>query len=275
MISKLGHHFSHAFSFTSSFGRCGSAFGVKKYTAQTLRNCMPHYSNPMRNKMAFIKDPIGFSIGRQLGSLFQGQVKLPNSVSNFMSHIPMLQGFLSAAGRNQSACGYNSINNQQIQNIFQMPTTPTAKDSARTLEAGINEQGKLAVSTADGYQISCSDSKQEWFITSPDGKSTRIWGDPHVVESDGDKWDFKDQSSFIFGDNKVTVKTTPAGNGTTYSSEITIYNGNDRVTIGGIDNGNPTIIGMGHDGRAHDFTTADGNRYYLAKEANGDDAWIK
>lgn len=156
-------------------------------------------------------------------------------------------------------------------------SNPNVADNFRTLEAGINSQGNLSVNTQDGYQISCSGDKQTWYITDPSGKSTKIWGDPHVVESDGDTWDFQKQSSFLFGNNKVTVKTVPANNGTSahYTSEITIYNGQDRITISGIDTDNPTITGMGHDGKIHDFLTADGDHYRLAKEANGDDAWIQ
>src|SRR4051812_11209965 len=45
------------------------------------------------------------------------------------------------------------------------------------------------IHTPGGYTIeSCGNS--EWKITGPDGKCTRVWGDPHVAESDGGKWDF-------------------------------------------------------------------------------------
>jgi hypothetical protein len=79
-----------------------------------------------------------------------------------------------------------------------------------------------------------------------------------VKESDGDTWNFKDRSSFVFGENKVTVETVPARNGRAYSSRITIYNGAERITLGGIDKNAPTILAMSSDGVQHDDSLGDG-----------------
>jgi hypothetical protein len=109
-----------------------------------------------------------------------------------------------------------------------------------------------------------------WTITGPDGKTTRIWGDPHVYESDGDKWDFLTQSSFTFGKNKVTVEVAPYGNGQTVTAKITIYSGEERVTIGGIDTNQPRILASADDALQHDMGLADGITFNRGTDAKGE-----
>lgn len=155
-------------------------------------------------------------------------------------------------------------------------TPPPPAGSCRNLEAKVKENGQVEVKTKDGYTITCEGKDQAWIITSPSGKSTRIWGDPHVNESDGDKWDFTKQSSFRFGRNKITVEVTPYGDGgATLTKTITIYNGNDRITISGIDQNKPFISVAAADGKQHDAQIEDGDTYRLGKEKNGDDEWRK
>jgi hypothetical protein len=113
---------------------------------------------------------------------------------------------------------------------------------------------------------------EAWTITGPDGKTTRIWGDPHVKESDGKRWDFLNRSTFQFGKNKATVEVVPAGNGTTLSSRITIYSGSDRVTIDGIDKNRPNVVAVSSDGRQHDDGLADGITYKRSV-TNAGEAW--
>lgn len=115
--------------------------------------------------------------------------------------------------------------------------------------------------TPDGFQLKAEDRDHAWQIIGPEGRVTRIWGDPHVTESDGDRWDFKEQGTFVFGANKITVETTPTANGKTISRQLTLYNGNERVTIGGIDTNKPYIIGLAQDGKQHDDSLSDGNTY--------------
>ena len=94
-----------------------------------------------------------------------------------------------------------------------------------------------AVTTSGGYKIEAT-GKFEWKITGPDGKSTRIWGDPHVAEGDGGKWDFKKDSTFVLGDGtKVHVKTQPYGNGATVTSALQIEKNGQLVDINGIAEG--------------------------------------
>src|SRR5207248_5346521 len=77
---------------------------------------------------------------------------------------------------------------------------------------------KGVITTAGGYKIEPS-GQFEWKITGPDGKSTRVWGDPHVETSKGTKFDFKQDTSFVLPDGtKINVKTTP-------------WTGNPNVTV--------------------------------------------
>lgn len=108
------------------------------------------------------------------------------------------------------------------------------------------------VTTPGGYKIEAT-GKFEWTITGPDGKSTRVWGDPHVAEGDGGKWDFKRDSTFVLGDGtRVNVTTAPYGNnGMTVTSGLEIISGNDRVNITDIDKGKGVVGQVTQDGYAH------------------------
>jgi hypothetical protein len=112
-----------------------------------------------------------------------------------------------------------------------------------------------SVTTAGGYKIEMI-GQHEWKITGPDGKSTRIWGDPHVDENDGGKWDFKRNSTFVLGDGtRINVTTVPFGNGATVTGSLEIISGNDRVMVSDIDKGKGKIGTVTQDGyqRANSF----------------------
>lgn len=108
------------------------------------------------------------------------------------------------------------------------------------------------VTTPGGYKIEAT-GQHEWTITGPDGKTTRVWGDPHVAEGDGGKWDFKRDSTFVLGDGtRVNVTTKPWGNGgMTVTGGLEIISGNDRVQITDIDKGKGVVGPVTQDGYAH------------------------
>lgn len=141
------------------------------------------------------------------------------------------------------------------------------------LQAVQDDKGVVTVRSPDGYLVRAEGHHQAWTITAPDGKSTKIFGDPHVRESDGTTWDFKERSTFVFGRSKATVETVPARNGTTFSKRVTIYHGADRVTIGGIDTNRPTIVALSGDGRQHDDGLSDGVHYVRRATKNGE-SWV-
>lgn len=130
-----------------------------------------------------------------------------------------------------------------------------------------NEGGKIK--TPGGYTIEAT-KQHEWIITGPDGKTTRIWGDPHVAEGDGGKWDFKRDSTFVLGDGtKINVKTAPWKDGKmTVTSELEIISGNDRVNVTGIDKGKGTVGQITQDGFAHANCFGNNDVFVMGRETD-------
>src|SRR5262249_36342838 len=75
------------------------------------------------------------------------------------------------------------------------PEPPPPCPAPNPLQVGADEK----IHTPGGYTIE-ADGNTAWKITGPDGKCTTVSGDPHVSESDGGKWDFKRDSSFVLPD---------------------------------------------------------------------------
>ena len=97
------------------------------------------------------------------------------------------------------------------------------------------DSGKIT--TPGGYTIEPM-GQFEWKVTGPDKKETRVWGDPHVEESDGGKWDFKKDTEFVLGDGtRIDVSCKPYGNGATVTGQLDIINGDSHVSVTDIDKG--------------------------------------
>lgn len=151
------------------------------------------------------------------------------------------------------------------------------KPSPLTLSVTKNEGNQINIETADGYKVNFSGKKEEWFILAPNGTSTRIWGDPHVVESDGTKWDFTKQSTFLFGNNKVTVETIPSEKNAkyTFTHRVTLHNGDNRITVTDVDKNKPTIEYWRFDAASHDAAQSDGIVYKLVTKNDQSFDWKK
>ncbi len=144
-------------------------------------------------------------------------------------------------------------------------TPPTPDDSSQP--AGSLKTDGSVITTAGGYKIEAT-SQFEWKITGPDGKETRIWGDPHVAEGDGGKWDFKKNSTFVLGDGtRINVTTAPYGNGMTVTAGLEIISGNDRVTVEGIDKGKGVVGQVTQDGYAH-ANSFSGDVFVMGRETD-------
>ena len=145
----------------------------------------------------------------------------------------------------------------------------------KTMTAITNDKGHTVLKTEDGYQVTFPGTQESFLITGPNGKTTKIWGDPHVTESDGDQWDFKSQSSFLFGNNKITVETTTKpGYGLTFSKTVTVYNGQMHFSLTGIDENKPELVAYNFEGGAHDASLDDGDIYQLSFKGS-DEIWQK
>ena len=123
---------------------------------------------------------------------------------------------------------------------------------------GLTKNKDGSITTAGGYTIKPEGRSNAWNITGPDGKQlTRVWGDPHVDEADGTRWDFTKASDFVLPDGtRIHCKTT-SETGKSVSKALTINNGNDLVQINGIDKNRPTtgeISNNGYEWRANHFS---------------------
>lgn len=147
------------------------------------------------------------------------------------------------------------------------PSAPNLADSCHP--GGLKVDDKGVVTTPGGFKIEAT-KQHEWIITGPDGKTTRIWGDPHVEEGDGGKWDFKRNSTFVLADGtRVNVSTKPWGkDGWTVTDKLEIIAGNERVQVTGIAEGKGKAGQVTQDGFQH--VNAFGNRdvFVMGKETD-------
>ena len=109
-----------------------------------------------------------------------------------------------------------------------------------------NPQGwpQGSVRTAGGYTIVPEGKDAAWSIYGPTQKpgekpNTRVWGDPHVSEKDGTRWDFTKNSDFMLPDGTRIAANTTSQTGQSVSKSLEITNGADRVNITGIDRNCP------------------------------------
>ncbi len=143
---------------------------------------------------------------------------------------------------------------------------PGPKQSSPPAGQGLtkgNEFGPSAIRTAGGYTIVPEGKDQAWSIYAPGQKPgekphTRIWGDPHVDEKDGTRWDFTNNSNFRLPDGTniavKTVKLDGFGEGYKVSESLDITNGFDRISVTGLSEDKPRVgevTGDGYSARAN------------------------
>jgi hypothetical protein len=161
---------------------------------------------------------------------------------------------------------YNSLADVFDLVVNGCPTAPTPLEASHPSGSLKNENG--VITTPGGYKIEAT-NQFEWKVTGPDGKSTRVWGDPHVDEGDGGKWDFKRDSTFVLGDGtKINVTTAPWGNDMTVTKGLEIISGNDRVQISDIDKGKGKTGEITKDGYAHANSFGNKDVFVMGKETD-------
>lgn len=129
------------------------------------------------------------------------------------------------------------------------------------------KDGKAEINLGDKYTITAQEDGEAWTVKNNEtGAVTKISGDPHVdVGNDGkNDWDFKKDMTFQLDDGtKISVGTVPADNGTTYSSELTITNGDKAMRVTGLagdhdGKNNLEVIQSDEGGASIDSFTPDG-----------------
>lgn len=147
------------------------------------------------------------------------------------------------------------------------PSAPTPIDASHP-SGSLKVDGGGVITTPGGYKI--EQLKQfDWQITGPDGKTTKIWGDPHVAEGDGGTWDFKRDSTFVLGDGtRINVTTKPWGNGMTVTGGLEVISGNDRVLVSDIDKGKGKVGQVTKDGYQHVNSFGGKDVFVMGKESD-------
>jgi len=157
---------------------------------------------------------------------------------------------------------------------------PQAQFSNAPAGKGLTKNKDGSITTAGGYTIKAEGKSNAWTIKGPDGKQlTRVWGDPHVDEADGTRWDFTKASDFVLPDGtRIHCKTT-SETGKSVSAKLTINNGNDLATISGIEKNQAktsAISNNGYEWRANHFSKHPAiDEFKLGGKGAGDVQWYK
>ena len=100
------------------------------------------------------------------------------------------------------------------------------------------------------HTIRLNEKSSEWVVTDKQtGKQTRIYGDPHVDYNNDGKTDldFKGNLNLMLGNTRIHIQTVPAGNGQTFSSRLTISDGQQALVVNGLSQKNTN--GVDQDGK--------------------------
>ncbi|HEY8880913.1 MAG TPA: DUF1521 domain-containing protein [Roseateles sp.] len=156
-----------------------------------------------------------------------------------------------------------------------------AVDSSNPTHAHTSMQGGQAVFENDNYRITAGDNNTVNIYNKHTGENYNIWGDPHVNVDGKHAFDFWGTTTFKLEDGtKLTIETTPAGNGATLASKLAITNGDYGVEISGVDTnkiGDLKINEAAGWGHTLDWTHDDGNvlqenpagKGFLGVDSNG------
>lgn len=166
-------------------------------------------------------------------------------------------------------------------NNAQSPTSycpaPNPSYSSAPAGQGLTKNSDGSVTTAGGYKIIPEGKDSAFKIMGPDGKElTRVWGDPHVKEGDGTKWDFTKDSNFVLPDGTRIGVDTTSQTGKSVTQALDIANGNDRVQMSGINTNRPQTGEVTRDGMTG-WQAANGtgrDTFSLRHDANNQD-WVK
>ncbi|MBI2374096.1 MAG: DUF1521 domain-containing protein [Deltaproteobacteria bacterium] len=138
-----------------------------------------------------------------------------------------------------------------------------------------------SVRTAGGYTV-VPEGSTNWSIYAPGQKpgetpNTRVWGDPHVTEKDGTRWDFTKSSDFVLPDGTRIAAKTSSETGQSVTTGLTITNGADKVDVNGV-NGSPTTGAVTHDGyewRAQHLASNPGRDTFRLGGDQGNVHWFR
>lgn len=139
------------------------------------------------------------------------------------------------------------------------PTAATPPATTTPPPAGLQVGGlpgfpEGAVRTPGGYTVVATGDDARWNIYGPGQKPpekpvSEVWGDPHVMEKDGTRWDFTKDSNFLLPDGTLIRADTTSEVGHSITQGLSIVSGNDRVEVTGVNGHNPKVS-KSNDGEA-------------------------
>jgi hypothetical protein len=123
------------------------------------------------------------------------------------------------------------------------------------------KNGEATIKLGKDYTVNVKEDGSKISVTNNcTGQTTEISGDPHFHGKNN--FDFKDGLTLKLDNGaKLTIGTTPAGNGTTLATSLTITQGDHAIQVSGIAQGNTDgalRVEQSFDGRRVDRHTADG-----------------
>ena len=123
------------------------------------------------------------------------------------------------------------------------------------------KNGEATIKLGKDYTVNVKEDGSKISVTNNcTGQTTEISGDPHFRGKNN--FDFKDGMTLKLDNGaKLTIGTTPAGNGTTLATSLTITQGDHAIQVSGIAQGNTDgalQVQQSFDGRSVDRHTADG-----------------
>jgi hypothetical protein len=151
---------------------------------------------------------------------------------------------------------YMSASSMTYGCVAQLPkpkVTASGTPAGKGLSTDPEGWPKGTVATAGGYHIVPEGKSAAWKVYGPKQKhgekaNTRVWGDPHVQEKDGTRWDFTKNSDFLLPDGTRINCQTTSEKGKSVSKGLTISNGMDKVNIAGVNTNNPQTSKISKDG---------------------------
>lgn len=154
--------------------------------------------------------------------------------------------------------------------------------AGKGLQVGASGWPEGTVTTAGGYRI-VPEGRTNWSIYAPgqqhgEKAHTRIWGDPHVDEKDGTRWDFTKSSDFVLPDGTRIHCKTSADQGRSVSVGLEIVNGMDRVSVSGLNGRNPSVSDVEHDGyqwRAQHLASNPNRDSFHLRGDKEDVSWVR
>jgi|GEM_PF-2818565 len=233
VINNFYQNSGGAYSGYSNPGYYGSYGAASSYSGNTGYGMYGTYGSNYGNAASQVQNNYGntYNIFGYLGG---GNLPGLNQQTT-QSQLQQPLNYQTSGGQftqNNYGTTYNYFANNTGQMSQTQPQPP--QPTSGTLKK--EDDGSINYTTTGGWKVNVNGTTIN--MTSPDGKdTTKVWGDPHVVEADGSKWDFPEKTStFQLPDGTKITMSADSPTGVTKNTEI--Y---DKAQLVKIDNAKMTF----------------------------------